>query len=474
MRENQSYMTDAFADLENWSEEMKVKEKEIIQNPESAKISNKGLPPIRSLNTTKKKKKKVKESDKQGKDTKKAEKSNTKKINSYDYKSWDKLDVDKMCEEVDKQVSSSSEYTTDDEWEEEQKLVKADWEKERGNQFFKDDLLNEAITCYTRAIEYDPTNAIYPANRAMCLLKQEKYAAAEVDCTLSIALDPKFSKSYHRRATARARLGRLEEARSDYEQLLKLEPNSKLAQIELNKLQQSIDMVQLVFPIIKTESQRSKKPLKRIEIEEINDESAEKIELVKNIEEINQRVKLNSKEQKLFESTSNKKIEILEETVNDVDVDCNVKQLENAKLTDTQTKVDNSEKKIIKKKIPNAPTNGNGYQFKKDWQFLAENLEDLAVYLKKIPPTDYQKIFQNGLESNVLSKILNIYTNFYINDSEKDLLAHLKYLSQVKRFESQIMFLSNDDKKNVGLLFAHLKSSNNDPKEIESLEKLFK
>jgi hypothetical protein len=53
-------------------------------------------------------------------------------------------------------------------------------------------------------------------------------------------------------------------------------------------------------------------------------------------------------------------------------------------------------------------------------------------------------------------------------------MAHLKHLSQVKRFESQIMFLTNDDKKNIVQLFAHLKSSNHDSKEIESLEKLFK
>jgi len=33
------------------------------------------------------------------------------------------------------------------------------------------------------------------------------------------------------------------------------------------------------------------------------------------------------------------------------------------------------------------------------------------------------------------------------SDSSKDLFAHLKYLSQLKRFESQIMFLTNEDKR---------------------------
>lgn len=38
-----------------------------------------------------------------------------------------------MCDEVDQQKKSSSdsEYTTDEEWEQEQRLVRADWEKER-------------------------------------------------------------------------------------------------------------------------------------------------------------------------------------------------------------------------------------------------------------------------------------------------------------------------------------------------------
>lgn len=36
-----------------------------------------------------------------------------------------------MYEEVDQEKTSSSEYTTDEEWEEEQRLTRAEWEKER-------------------------------------------------------------------------------------------------------------------------------------------------------------------------------------------------------------------------------------------------------------------------------------------------------------------------------------------------------
>jgi tetratricopeptide (TPR) repeat protein len=88
--------------------------------------------------------------------------------------------VDKLCQEIDGgQASScsgeSDEYdATDDEVDEEQVKEKAEWHKERGNQFFKDNMLTEAIECYTKAMDLNPLNAIYPANRAMCFLKQDQ------------------------------------------------------------------------------------------------------------------------------------------------------------------------------------------------------------------------------------------------------------------------------------------------------------
>lgn len=101
-------MEDCFKDLESWTQDIKVKEKKVLEDPSILKTSNKvsfkacattnlsikkhykninqGLPPIRSLAPAKKKKvKKV--------DAKKEEKKPTKKLNSYDYRAWDKLDV---------------------------------------------------------------------------------------------------------------------------------------------------------------------------------------------------------------------------------------------------------------------------------------------------------------------------------------------------------------------------------------------
>lgn len=270
-----------------------------------------------------------------------------------------------MCQEIDEAKTSSSEYTTDEEWEEEQRRVRADWEKERGNQFFKDNLLNEAINCYTSAIQLDPINAVYPANRAMCLIKQEKYAAAEIDCTTSIELDSKYTKAYHRRATARFKLGKFEEAKQDFEMVLELEPSSKLAQEELNKLEQLVESRNLVFPVYKRDEDKSKKPLRRILIEEINDESVEKEEVRKNLEQINKKIVLSPKEETLFNPKTQKM---------DKDKEIVVEKIKKIEIEDKVSA------KIEAKAIPDAPS--NGYQFKKDWQFLNNNLESLAIYFK--------------------------------------------------------------------------------------------
>ena len=92
MKENQLYMEDAFKDLDSWTSEIKEKEKKLLENPDSVKTSSsKQLPPIRTLATKKKKKKKktTKAESVVQEETKKKEK----KLNIYDYRAWDKLDV---------------------------------------------------------------------------------------------------------------------------------------------------------------------------------------------------------------------------------------------------------------------------------------------------------------------------------------------------------------------------------------------
>ena len=41
MKENHLYMEDAFKDLESWTQDIKEKEKKILENPEIVKVSSK-------------------------------------------------------------------------------------------------------------------------------------------------------------------------------------------------------------------------------------------------------------------------------------------------------------------------------------------------------------------------------------------------------------------------------------------------
>ena len=208
----------------------------------------------------------------------------------------------------------------------------------------------------------------------------------------------------------------LEDAKKDYEALLKLEPNSKLAQVELNKLEQMIDSRPLVFPIVKTEAQRSQKPLRRIEIQEINDESVEKSAIEKDLAEINKRVSssMSKKDEKLFNTSQAEptRTEPPKPTVVEP-VPPKPKVVESAPPS-AQVKLDTSKVEVPagKRKIPGIPA--NGFQFKKDWQQLVNDFEGLSEYIRNIPPESYAKLFLNGLESDYLSKILAIYKTHLI------------------------------------------------------------
>ena len=77
------------------------------------------------------------------------------------------------------------------------------------------------------------------------------------------SIDPTYVKAYQRRATARSNLKRYEDAAKDYNMVLDLEPNNKVAKIELDKVTSKLNDEQLkssisvdkddIAPQVKTE-----------------------------------------------------------------------------------------------------------------------------------------------------------------------------------------------------------------------------
>ncbi len=208
-----------------------------------------------------------------------------------------------MAELDEKDRSEEDEDEEDDFLQESRLLQQATVEKERGNDYFRAGNYDSAIERYTRGIECDPNNAVLPANRAMALMKKSQFAAAETDCNLAIELDPTYIKAFQRRATCRAKLKNYAGAKDDYERVLELEPGNKLAKAELKKMEEMMEKSSsvskadsfgenmkaafaasktpttneqklepgVILPVKKLPHQRSKKPLRRIQVQEVGD-----------------------------------------------------------------------------------------------------------------------------------------------------------------------------------------------------------
>eukprot|EP00850_Spirogloea_muscicola_P015963 SM000126S26339 [mRNA] locus=s126:264791:269283:- [translate_table: standard] len=77
----------------------------------------------------------------------------------------------------------------------------------------------EAVELYDQAIELEPTNAIFWANRAFAHTKLEEYGSAIDDASRAIELNPGYIKGYYRRGTAYLAMAKLKDALKDFRQV---------------------------------------------------------------------------------------------------------------------------------------------------------------------------------------------------------------------------------------------------------------
>merc|ERR1719447_433782 len=236
VRQNAGEVQDYLRDLDNWTKQMEKKDEQLKQAKKKAlseetSKSREASPPKRSKKTEASKEK----GDPERHPSVIKMDTGPVKIKGSDYAAWDKFDVEAACEEVEKDVEEE-EDEEDEEVNDERKRVEAVAEKERGNAAFKAGKWDQAIERYTRGMQLDPSNCVLPANRAMALLKKSQYGAAEADCTLALSIDPTYVKALQRRASARTGLGKLSQAVTDYDEVLRLESGNKAARTERSKL----------------------------------------------------------------------------------------------------------------------------------------------------------------------------------------------------------------------------------------------
>ncbi|XP_039249953.2 RNA polymerase II-associated protein 3-like [Styela clava] len=315
VQQNQREVGDFLKDLDSWTTDIKKKDESLKTMKPKEKAAS-AYPPVRSKGIVEKVKKKRENQEKK-----------EERIKSSDYRKWDKLDVDAMLKQVDEDEKEMEEeiQLEVEKLDEARKAKVATEMKQKGNEHFKNSGYEAAIECYTTGMQADPSNPVFPANRAMAYLKLKKYAETEADCTLALSLDPTYTKAYLRRGTARVALAKLSSARKDFMDALKLEPGNGQASNEIKKLDEIENIgkkpkiksssevrdttmkkdPKYVYPIFIPPKLRSKKPLMRVGVQEIGYEE-EKSKLNANIVDLDfimKREKIDNSEMKENKTT---------------------------------------------------------------------------------------------------------------------------------------------------------------------------
>ncbi|NXE13796.1 RPAP3 protein, partial [Lophotis ruficrista] len=377
--------------------------------------------------------------------------------------------------------------------EDQQLKQKAITQKDLGNGYFKEGKYEAAIECYTRGIAADGTNALLPANRAMAYLKIEKYEEAENDCTRALLLDASYSKAFARRGAARVALGKLKEAMQDFEAVLKLEPGNKQAINELTKIRNELaekeqgthqeypavliketEIKNIVKLIDNPLHLKSTKPLRRIAIEEIDDDTPNS-DLLSTASLVN-----NWRNSVSVETTENLD---QDDQLTAMDIP-KAKHLKIEEISDTSPLQISMRNTILH---PPFPAQSEGITHCWTAYKLISNSYDSTGYFcikiiffffliipKQIEPSLYPKLFQKSLDPDLFNQILKILHDFYIEKEEPSLILEiLQKLSELKRFDMAVMFMSSSEKKIIQALFNHVNHMGLKDTSVEELEKKY-
>jgi tetratricopeptide (TPR) repeat protein len=161
------------------------------------------------------------------------------------FSEWDKFDVDKELDRLDKDEASAgggagsakpgveliagltlSEIAR---LPAEHRLALALVEKTKGNESFAAKAWTEAVRHYSASLHLDQTSAAVYANRSLAHIKMESWRAAESDASAALEIQANYTKALLRRGIARRRLAKHALALADFRAVLSVEPSHKEA-----------------------------------------------------------------------------------------------------------------------------------------------------------------------------------------------------------------------------------------------------
>jgi len=107
---------------------------------------------------------------------------------------------------------------------------------DQGSHLMRLGRVDEAISCYARAIEIRPDYTLALGNLGLALLSQERAAEAVAAYRRALALAPEDADLHHGLAAALAQTGRTEEAAGHYRRAVALKPDHAEALVNLGSL----------------------------------------------------------------------------------------------------------------------------------------------------------------------------------------------------------------------------------------------
>ncbi|XP_053558742.1 small glutamine-rich tetratricopeptide repeat-containing protein alpha [Bombina bombina] len=122
----------------------------------------------------------------------------------------------------------------------EEDITEAERLKTEGNEQMKVENFESAVFFYTKALQLNPTNAVYFCNRAAAYSKLGNYAGAVRDCEEAISIDPNYSKAYGRMGLALSSLNKHAEAVGFYQRALELDPDNDTYKANLKIAEQKM------------------------------------------------------------------------------------------------------------------------------------------------------------------------------------------------------------------------------------------
>ncbi|XP_020390122.1 E3 ubiquitin-protein ligase CHIP isoform X2 [Rhincodon typus] len=171
--------------------------------------------------------------------------------------------------------------------------------KEQGNRLFLSRKYQEAAASYSKAINRNPSVAVYYTNRALCYVKMQQFDKAVADCKHALELDSQSVKAHFFLGQCQLEMENYDEAignlqraynlakeqrlnfGDDIPSALRMAKKKRWNSIEDKRIQQENDLHDYLTKLILSEKEREVEQCKRKHYEENLDDSRTRMEIAK-------------------------------------------------------------------------------------------------------------------------------------------------------------------------------------------------